>query len=111
LNNTYGIVLPFIYGIGTGLPVLSFSFAIATLFLGVLFKGWLPGVEVVKDGSRVELYRSYISGCILLGIAPCTAMVLIWGHLSNGNDGHTLLLLRLIHLPCFFFTLLLVDGS
>jgi len=51
--------------------------AIATLFLGVFFKGWLPGVEVVKDGSQVELYRSYISGCILLGIAPCTAMVLI----------------------------------
>ncbi|NQU18983.1 sulfite exporter TauE/SafE family protein, partial [bacterium] len=29
LNNTYGIVLPFIYGIGTGLPVLGFSFGIA----------------------------------------------------------------------------------
>ena len=52
---------------------------IATLFLGVLFKGLLPGSEIVRDGSQVELYRSYISGCILLGIAPCTAMVLIWG--------------------------------
>ena len=64
--------------------------AIASLFLGVFFKGWLPGVEIVKGGQQVELYRSYISGCILLGIAPCTAMVLIWGHLSMGNDGHTL---------------------
>ena len=70
--------------------------AIATLFLGVLFKGWLPGMEIIKGGARVELFRSYIAGCILLGIAPCTAMVLIWGHLSGGNDGHTLIMVPLI---------------
>ena len=69
--------------------------AIATLFLGVFFKGWLPGVEIVKGGEEVELYRSYISGCILLGIAPCTAMVLVWGHLSKGNDGHTLVMVAI----------------
>src|SRR3989338_3462502 len=44
--------------------------AIATLFLGFLFKGWLPGTEIVKNGAEVELFRSYIAGCILLGIAP-----------------------------------------
>ena len=77
-------------------------FAIATLFLGVLFKGWLPGVEFVKDGSKVELYRSYISGCILLGIAPCTAMVLIWGHLAKGNDGHTLVMVAINSLTMLF---------
>ena len=76
--------------------------AIATLFLGVLFKGWLPGVEVVKGGMQVELYRSYISGCILLGIAPCTAMVLIWGHLSKGNDGHTLVMVAINSLTMLF---------
>ncbi|MBL7071533.1 MAG: ACR3 family arsenite efflux transporter [Candidatus Omnitrophica bacterium] len=76
--------------------------AISTLFLGVLFKGWLPGVEFVKDGSQVELYRSYISGCILLGIAPCTAMVLIWGHLSKGNDGHTLVMVAINSLTMLF---------
>jgi arsenite transporter len=76
--------------------------AIATLFLGVLFKGWLPGFEIVKDGSQVELYRSYISGCILLGIAPCTAMVLIWGHLSKGNDGHTLVMVAINSLTMLF---------
>ncbi len=76
--------------------------AIATLFLGVLFKGWLPGVEIVKDGSTVELFRSYISGCILLGIAPCTAMVLIWGHLSKGNDGHTLVMVAVNSLAMLF---------
>ncbi|MFA6217778.1 MAG: ACR3 family arsenite efflux transporter [Candidatus Omnitrophota bacterium] len=76
--------------------------AIATLFLGVIFKGWLPGMEIVKDGSQVELFRSYISGCILLGIAPCTAMVLIWGHLARGNDGHTLVMVAINSLTMLF---------
>jgi arsenite transporter len=69
--------------------------AIATLFLGVLFKDLLPGTEVVKDGTEVELYRSYISGAILLGIAPCTAMVLVWSHLARGNQGHTLVMVAI----------------
>ena len=76
--------------------------AIASLFLGVFFKGWLPGVEIVKGGQEVELYRSYISGCILLGIAPCTAMVLVWGHLSKGNDGHTLIMVAINSLTMLF---------
>jgi ACR3 family arsenite transporter len=76
--------------------------AIATLFLGALFKGWLPGVEVIKDGTQVELFRSYIAGCILLGIAPCTAMVLIWGHLAKGNDGHTLVMVAINSLTMLF---------
>ena len=76
--------------------------AIATLFLGVFFKGLLPGVEVVKGGAEVELYRSYISGCILLGIAPCTAMVLLWGHLSKANDGHTLVMVAINSLTMLF---------
>jgi len=76
--------------------------AIAWLFLGVLFKGWLPGMEVVKGGAKVELFRSYIAGCILLGIAPCTAMVLIWGHLSKGNDGHTLVMVAINSLTMLF---------
>ena len=77
--------------------------AIATLFLGVIFKGWLSGVEIVKGGSQVELFRSYIAGCILLGIAPCTAMVLIWGHLARGNDGHTLVMVAINSLTMLFF--------
>lgn len=68
---------------------------IATLFLGVLFRGFLPGVEIVKDGTQVELFRSYISGAILLGIAPCTAMVLVWGFLARGNQGHTLVMVAI----------------
>ncbi|MDB4480689.1 arsenical-resistance protein, partial [Akkermansiaceae bacterium] len=61
-------------------------FGITAFFLGVLFKGFLPGTEILKDGTEVELYRSYISGAILLGIAPCTAMVLVWGFLAKGNQ-------------------------
>ncbi len=77
-------------------------FAIATLFLGFLFKDFLPGTEIVKDGSTVELYRSYIAGSILLGIAPCTAMVLVWSHLAKGNQGHTLVMVAVNSLAMLF---------
>lgn len=33
-------------------------FGIATLFLGILFRGLLPGTEILKDGTQVELFRS-----------------------------------------------------
>ena len=69
--------------------------AIAWLFLGVLFRDFLPGMDTLKDGSQTELWRSYIAGCILLGIAPCTAMVLLWGSLAKGNDGHTLVMVAI----------------
>ena len=70
-------------------------YAIAFLFLGVLFKGFLDGTETIKGGEEVELWRSYISGAILLGIAPCTAMVLVWGYLARGNDGLTLVMVSI----------------
>ncbi len=70
-------------------------FAIATFFLGFVFRDFIPGVEIIKDGSEVELFRSYISGAILLGIAPCTAMVLMWGYLARGNQGHTLVMVAI----------------
>ncbi|NLX12183.1 MAG: ACR3 family arsenite efflux transporter [Phycisphaerales bacterium] len=70
-------------------------FAIATFFLGYVFRDLIPGTEIVKDGSEVELWRSYTSGAILLGIAPCTAMVLMWGYLARGNQGHTLVMVAI----------------
>ena len=76
--------------------------AIATFFLAVLFKGWIPETEVLKDGRSVEVFRSYISGCILLGIAPCTAMVLVWSHLARGNAGHTLVMVAINSLAMLF---------
>ncbi|MDT8358188.1 MAG: ACR3 family arsenite efflux transporter [Methanomicrobiaceae archaeon] len=67
----------------------------ATVFLGYLFVGFIPGTEVLADGSTVELWRSYVAGCILLGIAPCTAMVLMWSYLARGNDGLTLVMVAI----------------
>ncbi|MGR9013579.1 MAG: ACR3 family arsenite efflux transporter [Gammaproteobacteria bacterium] len=51
------------------------------------------GTVILHKGVKmlaVPLWRSYLAGCILLGAAPCTAMVLVWGYLAKGNDGHTL---------------------
>ncbi len=54
---------------------------------------------------EIPLWRSYLAGCILLGIAPCTAMVLVWGHLAKGNDSHTLVMVAINSL-----TMLLLYG-
>jgi len=56
------------------------------------------GVVVLQDGIKmlqIPLWRSYFAGCILLGIAPCTAMVLVWGYLSQGNDSLTLVMVAI----------------
>lgn len=74
----------------------------AYLFLGVLFRKFLPGTEIIKSGQEVELWRSYISGAILLGIAPCTAMVLMWSYLAKGNDGLTLVMVAINSLTMLF---------
>jgi len=96
-------------------------YGIALLFLGTLFYGFIgpeamdhvkmpfglslpvgathgAGTVVLVDGVKlleVPLWRSYLAGCILLGIAPCTAMVLVWGYLSRGNDGLTLVMVAI----------------
>ncbi|MCK4923885.1 MAG: ACR3 family arsenite efflux transporter [Spirochaetes bacterium] len=77
-------------------------YLIATLFLGYLFRGFLPGTEIIKTGQEVELWRSYVSGAILLGIAPCTAMVLMWSYLAKGNDGLTLVMVAINSLTMLF---------
>ncbi|MCB2215292.1 ACR3 family arsenite efflux transporter [Desulfofustis glycolicus] len=96
-------------------------YAISLFFLGVVFRGLIgaeavdlvkmpfglnlpvgaehgAGTVVLQDGVKmleVPLWRSYFAGCILLGIAPCTAMVLVWGYLSRGNDGLTLVMVAI----------------
>jgi hypothetical protein len=61
----------------------------------------VDGIKMLE----VPLWRSYLAGCILLGIAPCTAMVLVWGFLSRGNDGLTLVMVAINSL-----TMLLLYG-
>jgi ACR3 family arsenite transporter len=106
-------------------------YGIASFFLGTLFYHFIgpdavdlvkmpfgldlpmgathgAGTVVVVDGLKmleVPLWRSYLAGCILLGIAPCTAMVLVWGYLSRGNDGLTLVMVAINSL-----TMLLLYG-
>ncbi len=101
---------------------------IALFFLGTLFYGFIGGeaMDIVKmplgldlpvgatygvgtvmesQGVKmlsVPLWRSYLAGCILLGIAPCTAMVLVWGYLAKGNDGHTLVMVAINSLTMLF---------
>ena len=63
------------------------------------------GEVVLVNGAKmleVPLWRSYLAGCILLGIAPCTAMVLVWGFLAKGNDGHTLIMVAINSLAMLF---------
>jgi len=64
--------------------------------------GTVIQVEGIKM-LQVPLWRSYLAGCILLGIAPCTAMVLVWGYLAKGNDGHTLVMVAINSLAMLFF--------
>ncbi|MBN2325083.1 MAG: ACR3 family arsenite efflux transporter [Spirochaetes bacterium] len=87
---------PVLMTLGINWAVKPFTmWLISTLFIGVLFRGFLPGTEILKTGQEVELFRSYISGAILLGIAPCTAMVLMWSYLARGNDGLTLVMVAI----------------
>jgi len=96
-------------------------YGISLFFLGTLFYGFIgpeatdyvkmpfgldlpvgathgAGTVLLVDGVKmmeIPLWRSYLAGCILLGIAPCTAMVLVWGYLSRGNDGLTLVMVAI----------------
>mgnify|MGYP000845360404 FL=1 len=96
-------------------------YGLAILFLGFLFRQFIgpdavdivklpfgldllvgsehgAGTVILQDGVKmlqIPLWRSYLAGCILLGIAPCTAMVLVWGYLARGNDGLTLVMVAI----------------
>ncbi len=54
-------------------------FGIAWLFFFVIFKSLIPA----------ELAQDYLAGAILLGAAPCTAMVFVWSYLTKGNAAYT----------------------
>jgi ACR3 family arsenite transporter len=54
-------------------------FGIASLFFFVVFKTLIP----------TDLAKEYLAGAVLLGAAPCTAMVFVWSHLTKGNPAYT----------------------
>ena len=54
-------------------------FGIAWLFFFVIFRSLIPA----------ELAQDYLAGAILLGAAPCTAMVFVWSYLTKGNPAYT----------------------
>lgn len=54
-------------------------YGIAYLFLFVVFRAWIAP----------ELAREYLAGAVLLGAAPCTAMVFVWSALTKGNPAYT----------------------
>ena len=54
-------------------------YAIAWFFLKVVFRPWIDP----------ELGTEYLAGAVLLGAAPCTAMVFVWSHLSDGDPAYT----------------------
>ena len=56
-------------------------YAFAALFLLVIFRPWIPN----------DLGKEYLAGAILLGAAPCTAMVFVWSYLSDGDPAYTLI--------------------
>ncbi|MCY1057688.1 ACR3 family arsenite efflux transporter [Nannocystis sp. SCPEA4] len=54
--------------------------ALASLFFLHVFAGLMPEAEA----------REYLAGAILLGVAPCTAMVFVWSQLTRGDANYTL---------------------
>ena len=75
-KNPKGLVLTWI----TNWLIKPFTmFGIAWFFFYVVFKNLIPE----------DLAKDYLAGAILLGAAPCTAMVFVWSHLTKGNPAYT----------------------
>jgi ACR3 family arsenite transporter len=55
-------------------------YAIAVFFFHVVYRSLIPD----------DLARQFLAGAVLLGAAPCTAMVFVWSHLTKGNPAYTL---------------------
>ncbi len=75
-NNPKGLFVTWI----TNWLIKPFTmYGIAWFFFFIVFKSLIPKY----------LARDYLAGAILLGAAPCTAMVFVWSHLTKGNPAYT----------------------
>lgn len=70
----------FITGITNWLIKPFTMFGLAWLFFYVIFKSFIPA----------DLASQYLAGAVLLGAAPCTAMVFVWSYLTKGDAAYTL---------------------
>ena len=67
---------------GTNYLIQPFAtYLIAALFFKIIFKNIIPE----------ELASQYLAGAVILGAAPCTAMVFVWSHLVKGDSAYTLI--------------------
>ncbi|MCO4762616.1 MAG: ACR3 family arsenite efflux transporter [Myxococcales bacterium] len=66
--------------------------ALGILFFEVVFADLVPAADA----------QQYIAGMILLGVAPCTAMVFVWSHLTDGDANYTLVQVSLNDLIMVF---------
>lgn len=67
-------------------------YLIAAFFLKVVFNMWID----------TGLANDYLAGAVLLGAAPCTAMVFVWSHLTNGDPAYTLIQVTINDLVVLF---------
>ena len=67
-------------------------FGLSYLFIRVIFSGLIPA----------GLGSQYVAGAILLGAAPCTAMVFVWSYLTDGDPGYTLVQVALDNVVLLF---------
>lgn len=81
-------------------------YLIASLFFFVIYKGFI----------NQEIASEYLAGAVLLGAAPCTAMVFVWSKLTNGDSAYTLvqvasndLIILVAYIPIVSFLLKMGD--
>lgn len=81
-------------------------FALASFFYKFVFAPWIPA----------DLAQDFVTGAVLLGVAPCTAMVFVWSNLTKGDPAHTLvqvsindLLILVLFIPWVQFLLRIND--
>ncbi|PKL09089.1 MAG: arsenical-resistance protein, partial [Spirochaetae bacterium HGW-Spirochaetae-7] len=67
-------------------------YLIAWFFLKIVFKALIPD----------SLSTEYLAGAVLLGAAPCTAMVFVWSYLSDGDPGYTVVQVAINDLVILF---------